>query len=137
MNLVNIIGQLEGDAEVAYITKDGNSKLYKFAVKVPKTYKRDKDFDEYGQKTITTFIKDLVEEKRIILTTDQDGICSQVIKEGITNNARMIILTSKALDVFVKENASLVSQLEETDYLIVSEKHSSPLAVDRIEQTMI
>lgn len=37
MNLVNIIGQLEGDAEIAYTSKDGNSKLYKFIVRVPNT----------------------------------------------------------------------------------------------------
>lgn len=39
MNLVNIIGQLEGDATVAYTSKDGEKKLYKFVVKVPKPYK--------------------------------------------------------------------------------------------------
>ncbi|CBW54136.1 Conserved hypothetical protein, putative single strand binding protein [Mycoplasma mycoides subsp. capri LC str. 95010] len=39
MNLVNIIGQLEGDATVAYTSKDGEKKLYKFIVKVPKPYK--------------------------------------------------------------------------------------------------
>ncbi|MCK8462214.1 single-stranded DNA-binding protein, partial [Mycoplasma capricolum subsp. capricolum] len=39
MNLVNIIGQLEGDATVAYASKDGEKKLYKFVVKVPKPYK--------------------------------------------------------------------------------------------------
>ncbi|WP_027063158.1 single-stranded DNA-binding protein [Mesoplasma seiffertii] len=39
MNLVNIIGQIEGDAEVAYTSKDGSKKLYKFIVKVPKPFK--------------------------------------------------------------------------------------------------
>lgn len=39
MNLVNIIGQIEGDAEVACTSKDGNSKLYKFVVRVPNSYK--------------------------------------------------------------------------------------------------
>ncbi|EOA07461.1 MULTISPECIES: single-stranded DNA-binding protein [Mycoplasma] len=39
MNLVNIIGQLEGDATIAYTSKDGDKKLYKFVVKVPKPYK--------------------------------------------------------------------------------------------------
>ncbi|ASZ09305.1 single-stranded DNA-binding protein [Mesoplasma chauliocola] len=39
MNLVNIIGQIEGDAEIAYTSKDGNAKLYKFTVRVPNTYK--------------------------------------------------------------------------------------------------
>ncbi|ATZ18230.1 single-stranded DNA-binding protein [Mesoplasma melaleucae] len=39
MNLVNIIGQIERDAEVAYTSKDGNSKLYKFVVRVLNSYK--------------------------------------------------------------------------------------------------
>ncbi|ATQ35716.1 single-stranded DNA-binding protein [Mesoplasma entomophilum] len=39
MNLVNIIGQIEGDAQVAYTSKDGNAKLYKFVVRVPNSYK--------------------------------------------------------------------------------------------------
>lgn len=39
MNLVNIIGQIEGDAEIAYTSKDDNSKLYKFVVRVPNVYK--------------------------------------------------------------------------------------------------
>ncbi|ADR24473.1 single-strand binding family protein [Mycoplasma leachii PG50] len=41
MNVVNIIGQLEGDATVAYTSKDGEKKLYKFVVKVPKSYKTE------------------------------------------------------------------------------------------------
>ncbi|AAT75894.1 single strand binding protein [Mesoplasma florum L1] len=39
MNLVNIIGQIEGDAQVTYTSKDGNAKLYKFVVRVPNLYK--------------------------------------------------------------------------------------------------
>ncbi|WP_434323906.1 single-stranded DNA-binding protein [Mycoplasma capricolum subsp. capricolum] len=41
MNLVSIIGQLDGDATIAYTSKDGEKKLYKFVVKVPKPYKAE------------------------------------------------------------------------------------------------
>ncbi|WP_031542962.1 single-stranded DNA-binding protein [Mesoplasma photuris] len=39
MNLVNLIGQIEGDAQIAYESKDGGKKLYKFTVKIPKSYR--------------------------------------------------------------------------------------------------
>ncbi|PPE06804.1 single-stranded DNA-binding protein [Mesoplasma corruscae] len=61
MNLVNIIGQIEGDAEVAYTSKDGNSKLYKFIVRVPnksknKTYHKEDDL--INVKAWSTVIED-------------------------------------------------------------------------------
>ncbi|WP_026389725.1 single-stranded DNA-binding protein [[Acholeplasma] multilocale] len=39
MNLVNIIGQLEGDADIVYESKNGEKRLYKFTIKVPKSFK--------------------------------------------------------------------------------------------------
>ncbi|ATZ18822.1 single-strand DNA-binding protein [Williamsoniiplasma somnilux] len=40
MNNVNIIGQIEGDATVAFASEDGAKKLYKFLLRVPRTYKK-------------------------------------------------------------------------------------------------
>ncbi|MBY7705172.1 hypothetical protein JIY74_34090 [Vibrio harveyi] len=39
MNLVQIVGQLEGDATIEYVSKDRDKKLYKILLKVPKPYK--------------------------------------------------------------------------------------------------
>lgn len=49
MNNVTIIGQIEGDAKIAYTTEDGAHKLYKFVLKVPRypkkgTSERHEDF---------------------------------------------------------------------------------------------
>lgn len=40
MNNVNIIGLIEGDAIVSYTSEDGNKKLYKFTLRVPRNYKK-------------------------------------------------------------------------------------------------
>ncbi|QVK02456.1 single-stranded DNA-binding protein [Mycoplasma mycoides] len=47
MNVVNIVGQIEGDATVAYTSKDGEKKLYKFIVKVPNPHSSDKNSFDY------------------------------------------------------------------------------------------
>jgi len=39
MNNVTIIGQLEGDLQMVYNSKDGDKKLYKFVLKVQRPYK--------------------------------------------------------------------------------------------------
>lgn len=38
MNNVLIVGQIEGDAKVAFTTSNGINKLYKFVIKVPRPY---------------------------------------------------------------------------------------------------
>lgn len=39
MNNVSIVGQLEDIPQLVYNSKDGNKKLYKFVIKVPRTNK--------------------------------------------------------------------------------------------------
>ncbi|ALD66191.1 single-stranded DNA-binding protein [Spiroplasma cantharicola] len=39
MNNVTIIGQMEGEPQVVFDSKDGQKKLYKFVLKVPRNYK--------------------------------------------------------------------------------------------------
>ncbi|ATZ17421.1 single-strand DNA-binding protein [Williamsoniiplasma luminosum] len=41
MNNVNIIGQIEGDAQIAYTSQDGARKLYKFVLRVPRPFKKN------------------------------------------------------------------------------------------------
>ncbi|QEH61653.1 single-strand DNA-binding protein [Spiroplasma chinense] len=40
MNNVTIIGQIEGMPQMIYNSKTGDKKLYKFILKVPRTYKQ-------------------------------------------------------------------------------------------------
>ncbi|WP_434333531.1 single-stranded DNA-binding protein [Mycoplasma capricolum subsp. capricolum] len=47
MNVVNIVGQIEGDATVAYTSKDGEKKLYKFIIKVPNQNSSDENSFDY------------------------------------------------------------------------------------------
>ncbi|QVJ95999.1 single-stranded DNA-binding protein [Mycoplasma mycoides] len=47
MNVVNIVGQIEGDATVTYTSKDGEKKLYKFIVKVPNQHSSDENSFDY------------------------------------------------------------------------------------------
>ncbi|AUB31398.1 single-stranded DNA-binding protein [Spiroplasma floricola] len=39
MNNVTIIGQIEGNPQIVFNSKDGVKKLYKFILKVPRNYK--------------------------------------------------------------------------------------------------
>jgi len=97
MNNVNIVGIVDGDAEMVYQSREGGKSLFKFKVRVTRTFKNklgEFQDDIINIKVWSTTLEDesmlhdqatLAIEGRIqsFLSKDQKNICNEVIADKV------------------------------------------------------
>lgn len=98
MNLVQIVGQLEGDATIEYVSKDRDKKLYKILLKVPKPYKAKpgEDIDYIIVKAWPNTIDDefLLHDQAVIAI---EGRIQSFVSNNDLTNVRNEIFANKIL----------------------------------------
>ncbi|WP_027063159.1 DNA-processing protein DprA [Mesoplasma seiffertii] len=83
--------------------------------------------NEYGKQTTEHIVSKLIAEQRIILTESSKQASNFILNLGIKNKGRLIIVTKENLSTFVESNLELIAQLNNLDYLILSEYESSEI----------
>lgn len=81
--------------------------------------------NKYNKEAALKIAKELIEENRTILLSDDTPIQEMILDLIIKEKAKVILTTKMPLEKYLKESKLTKKNLEETDYLIVSENEFS------------
>lgn len=87
----------------------------------------DNLYNDYGVQNSESFLNNLIQEKRIILLGDNQGLDNLLQQIVIKNQGKLIIVTRRGLQNFLLEEMTLIESLKNyPDFLVISEFYETP-----------